>query len=97
MAKSRRKSFEVPVLTPASDKPGHAELRPVKVDKVGASRAGTYWSAGYGRFLATGDVSVLEPFEGETLGGLPLLTDPDLIEDFYFEHGHIDFQEYYNP
>jgi hypothetical protein len=23
------------------------------------------------------------------------VTDPDVIEDFYYAHGHIDFQEYY--
>ena len=23
------------------------------------------------------------------------MTDPDLIEDFYYAHGHVDFQEYY--
>ena len=84
----------VPVLTSQRARP---ELKEVDVTPAESSLAGRYWSSGYGRFLATGDVSVLEPFEGETLGGLPLLTDPDLIEDFYFEHGHIDFQEYYKP
>jgi hypothetical protein len=84
----------VPVLTKRG---GRAELLEAEVDREGASLAGSFWSAGYGRFLETGDVEVLEQFKGKTVGGLPLLTDPDRIEDFYFEHGHIDFQEYYKP
>jgi hypothetical protein len=95
MARGRRATIEVPVLTVARH--GGADLVAVKVDQQGASLAGKYWSLGYGRFLETGDVSFLERFEDETVGGLPLLTDPDLVEDFYYRFGHVDFQEYYKP
>jgi hypothetical protein len=97
VSRSSKRLVEVPILTPASGESGHAEVIAVEVDKAVASRAGSYWSAGYARFLETGDTSALKPFEGETIGGRPLVVDPDVIEDFYFEHGHIDFQEYYKP
>jgi len=60
-----------------------------------ASLAGKYWSSGYEGFIETGDVGYLAPFEYETVAGYPLETDPDVIEDFYFDHGPIDVAEYY--
>lgn len=74
-----------------------AELVVVDVDDDEASLAGSYWSYGYGGFLETGDTARLEVFRGQSIRGYPLMTDPDLIEDFYYAHGHIDFQEYYQP
>jgi hypothetical protein len=97
----------VPVLTSARRLPGgfalrftgddQADLVVVDVDYWEASLAGSYWSAGYAGFLADGDPDHLEPFRGMSIGGYPLITDPDLIEDFYYAHGHVDFQEYYQP
>lgn len=72
-----------------------AELVVVDVDEDEASWAGSYWSYGYAGFLETGDVSRLDLYRGVSVGGYPLMTDPDLIEGFYFDHGHVDFQEYY--
>jgi hypothetical protein len=40
-------------------------------------------------FLATGDASVLDPFRGQRVGGVELLTDPDLAEYFY-ETGQLE-------
>jgi hypothetical protein len=97
----------VPVLTSARLLPGgfalrflgedRADLVVVEVDDMEASLAGSYWSAGYARFLEDGDTDHLPPFQGLSIGGYPLVTDPDLIEDFYYAHGHVDFQEYYQP
>jgi hypothetical protein len=97
----------VPVLTSARRLPGgfalrfmgedRADLVVVEVDDEEASLAGSYWSAGYAGFLGDGDTDHLDPFEGLTIGGYRLVTDPDLIEDFYYAHGHVDFQEYYQP
>ena len=72
-----------------------ATLVEVEVDADDASWAGSYWSSGYAGFLETGDVSKLDLYRGVTVGGYPLMTDPDLIEDFYSAYGHVDFQEYY--
>jgi hypothetical protein len=74
-----------------------AELVVVEVDQDGASSAGSYWSYGYDGFLSSGDVERLELYSDVTVGGYPLMTNPDLIEDFYYDHGHVDFQEYYKP
>ena len=60
-----------------------------------ASRIGAYWNA-VGRFLE-GDTGQLANFTGVTVDGVEFETDPDAIESFYEEHGHIDFQEYYEP
>jgi hypothetical protein len=100
----------VPILTSArvlasrgeiDDGPGPndqdwAELVVVDVEFYEASDAGSYWSYGYPGFLE-GDMERLEPYRGVTVGGYPLVTDPDLIEDFYYAHGHVDFAEYYQP
>ncbi|MGA7796006.1 MAG: hypothetical protein WCA19_23485 [Candidatus Acidiferrales bacterium] len=34
------------------------------------------------RFLRTGDTDLLKPFIGKHVGGVELLTDPDLLRDF---------------
>lgn len=96
---------QVPVLTSARNLPGgfalkfldedRADLVVVNVDDEEASLAGSYWSYGYAGFLETGDTDRLDLYRGMTVGGYLLMTDPDLIEDFYYAHGHIDFQEYY--
>lgn len=79
----------MPVLTPQG-------LQTVTVDgSQPASRIGAYWNA-VGRFLE-GDAEQLADFTGETVDGVEFETDPDAIESFYEEHGHIDFQEYYEP
>lgn len=97
----------VPVLTSARNLSGGfalrfldedmADLVVVDVDDEQASWAGSYWSYGYAGFLETGDTSRLDLYRGITVGGYALMTDPDLIEDFYYAHGHVDFQEYYQP
>jgi hypothetical protein len=74
-----------------------AELVEVDVGPEEASLAGSYWSYGVGGFLETGDVSRLDFYAGRKVGGYPLMTDADLVEAFYFDHGHVDFQEYYQP
>jgi hypothetical protein len=74
-----------------------ADIVVVDVDEDEASWAGSYWSYGYAGFLETGDTERLDLYRGVTVGGYPLMTDPDLIEDFYYAHGHVDFQEYYQP
>ena len=80
---------------PGPEDPDWAEIVEVDADEEGASWAGSYWSYGYNGFLETGDTSRLDLYRGITVGGYPLVTDPDVIEDFYYAHGHIDFQEYY--
>ena len=74
-----------------------AELVEVEVDAEDASLAGSYWSDGIAGFLGSGDTSRLDFYAGRSVGGYPLMTDPQLVEDFYFDHGHIDFREYYQP
>lgn len=95
----------VPILTSARNLPGgfalrflgedRADIAVVDVDAEEASWAGSYWSYGYAGFLETGDTDRLDLYRGVTVGGYPLMTDPDLIEAFYYDHGHVDFQEYY--
>jgi hypothetical protein len=60
------------------------------------SLIGRYWSAGIGRFLATGDTGTLDRYRGIAIRGYPLETDPDAIEDFYLGTD-FDFQELYEP
>jgi hypothetical protein len=43
-----------------------------------ASQLGKYMSA-VGKYLRTGDVEGLAPFEGKSIGGYDLITDPDLL------------------
>ncbi len=55
---------------------------PVDVDVRGsrtASLIGSHFNA-VGRYLATGDPAVLAPYRGVVVDGVPLLTDPSLIE-----------------
>jgi hypothetical protein len=73
------------------------EKKEEEEEETEASLAGSYWANGYRWFMETGEEEFLEPFEGKTVGGYPLMTDPDLIEEFYNEHGDIDFREYYQP
>jgi len=80
---------------PGPDDPDWAEIVEVDADEAEASWAGSYWSYGYAGFLETGDIGRLDLYGGVTAGGYPLVTDPDVIEDFYYAHGHIDFHEYY--
>jgi hypothetical protein len=72
-----------------------AELIVVEADDDEASLAGEYWSAGFARFLADGEIEHLDPFRGQRIGGHLLLTDPGLIEDFEEDYGAVDFREYY--
>ena len=43
-----------------------------------ASQLGRYMSA-VGKFLRTGDTDALEEFEGQTIAGRQLITDPDVL------------------
>ena len=52
-----------------------------------------HWNA-VGRFAATGDVSVLEPFRGRRVGGVELTTDIATIEE-YLRRGEIDVDDIY--
>lgn len=58
---------------------------------------GLYWQAGINGFLDTGEVARLEQFEGLRIAGLPLDTDPDLIEDFAISNPGFDPGELYEP
>src|SRR4051812_22143032 len=51
-------------------------------DPAELSSAGDYWNSGYAAFLGTGDVGRLHQYEGDTIGGFPLMIDPDLVEQF---------------
>jgi len=82
---------------PKKGEPDWAELVEVDTDEDGASWSGSYWSYGYTGFLETGDTERLDLYRDVSVGGYPLMTDPDLIEDFYYAYGHVDFQEYYQP
>lgn len=72
-----------------------AELTSVEVDDQDASFLGSYWTSGHRNFLATGDPKHLKPFEGEEVDGLPLMTDPRLIEEFDQDFGQVDVRELY--
>ena len=52
-----------------------------------------HWNA-VGRFLATGDVSLLAPFRGKRVGGVELATAPELIEE-YGRQGELDIDDIY--
>jgi hypothetical protein len=84
------------IASPPDDDDGDwPELYTVDVGPDDAPVVGSYWSAGYGRFMATGAYGHLQQFDGTTIAGLPLLTDPGMVEDFYDAFGHVDFLEYY--
>jgi hypothetical protein len=59
-----------------------------------ASRVGAYWNA-VGRFLDTGDTSLLKPFRGLRVGGFVLETDPDLLEDLALR-SQLGFEDIYS-
>jgi len=80
---------------PAPGAPDFAEIVTVEVDAEEASWAGSYWSYGYAGYLETGDTDRLDLYRSMVIGGYPVMTDPDMIDGFYYDHGHIDFQEYY--
>jgi len=52
-----------------------------------------HWNA-IGRFAATGDVAVLEPFRGKRVGGVELAADVATIEE-YLRRGEIDIDDIY--
>lgn len=84
------------IAAPADDNGSDwAELTIVEVDRGDASYLGSYWASGYRGFLATGDSHRLAPFRGDVVGGLPLMTDPDLIEEFDEDFGQVDVREIY--
>lgn len=72
-----------------------AELLEVDCDFPDASLAGEYWPVGVEGFLGDGDTRRLSQFDGETVAGWPLMTDPDLVEQFDRDHGSVDVAEYY--
>ena len=74
-----------------------AEVVVVEASKDEARLAGEYWQTGYHAFLASGDVGRLDAFEGETIAGYRLMTDPDLVEDFADVNRGFDPGELYQP
>jgi hypothetical protein len=71
--------------------------RQLNVDVRGSRRAsaiGAYWNA-VGRFLDTGDTSVLKPFEGMRIGGFVLETDPEVLEDMALR-SQLGFEDIYS-
>ncbi len=58
-----------------------------------ASQLGRYMSA-VGRYLRTGDVEGLAAFEGKSIGGHALITDPDLLS-FLAQAGALTLDEIY--
>lgn len=68
----------------------------VDVDTRGSrvrSTIGSHWNA-VRQFGATGDVALLEPFEGARVGGVVLATNPDLVEE-YLRQGGLDIDDIY--
>jgi hypothetical protein len=57
-----------------------AELTVADVSDEDASFLGSYWEA-QRRFLGTGKVKHLKPFEGEVVLGRQVMADPDLIAE----------------
>jgi len=82
----------------AGDTRDWADIAVVEMDEpVELTRAGEYWQSGYTAFLGTGDVHRLKEFEGETFGGFPLMTDPDLVEEFAAANPGFDPGPLYQP
>ncbi len=79
------------------DRRDWAEVVVVEVSDEEATRAGEYWQSGYHAFLASGEVDFLGDFEGGTIAGYPLITDPDLVEDFAAATPGFDPGELYQP
>jgi hypothetical protein len=68
----------------------------VDIDTRGSrvrSLVGRHWNA-IQRFGVTGDVAYPRPFEGKRAGGVELVTNPDLIEE-YLRQGGIDIDDIY--
>jgi hypothetical protein len=58
-----------------------------------AATIGGYWNAVH-HYLATGDTRPLQRYEGKRVGGVPLVTDPDVIE--HVAHiGELSFESIY--
>lgn len=88
----RRGEINPPYSDPGSD---WAALAVVEVSEGDAALLGEYWASGHRGFLATGDREYLSPFDGLVIDGLPLITDPRLIEEFDDEYGYVDVREIY--
>ncbi len=86
-------------------KPGDRLLRPLlivsdgrtmQVDVRGSRQAtvvSAYWNA-VSRFLETGDIRLLARFEGKTVAGHVLETDPDVLEELALSGG-LQFEDIY--
>ena len=62
-------------------------------DSDQASLVGRHWAA-IGRFLETGDETVLQEFRGSQVAGFVLETDPDVIEELA-RRGELRFEDIY--
>jgi hypothetical protein len=70
------------------------EVRTVEVDDPWErSLLGSYWNA-VKQYLDTGSEPVLWDFEGKTVAGLPLQTNPDQIEAAA-RRGEVEFEDIY--
>ncbi len=58
-----------------------------------ASKVGEYMNA-VKHFLNTGDTTRLRKFQGKSIAGRPLLTDPQTIENLAFRH-ELEFEDIY--
>ena len=57
------------------------------------SLVGQHWNA-IRSYAATGDVELLNRFEGKRVGGVELASDPDLVEE-YLRQGGLDIDDIY--
>jgi hypothetical protein len=69
------------------------ELGVVEVDPAEASLLGEYWNA-VGHYWRTGDTTRLDALYGESVAGVVLETDPDVIDEFG-RRGEFDFDSIY--
>ena len=67
---------------------------PVEVGPGEASLLGSYWNA-IRQFLETGEMDLLEPFEGVVVAGHVLETEPDWIEYWAYQ-GDLGFPDIYS-
>jgi hypothetical protein len=75
----------------------NGELKIIEVSSPEAKQwISNYWGIAVDHFLDTGDQSLLAPFAGRRIKGLPFETDPEAIEEFWFSTD-FDFQEVYEP
>ena len=58
-----------------------------------ASLVGAHWSA-IAHYLRTGDDSRLRRLEGKTVAGIPLETDPDVIDE-WARRGELEIEDVY--